>query len=110
MFADEGISVVLRVAKSGPAAWLTRRSEGWRPKCARWDCETCHGDDCEGFASSKPYLVIQTQGATGWEDWFFTELKAEALLVVQQGLPRIEERASFSDCAADSEVACVKSG
>jgi hypothetical protein len=25
---DEGISVVLRVAKSGLAAWLTRRFEG----------------------------------------------------------------------------------
>lgn len=109
MFVDEGVSVVLRVAKSGPAAWLTRRFEERRPKCKRWDCEICREDDCEGSASSKPYLVIQTKGETGWEDWFFTELEAEALLVVQQGLPRIKERAPFSDCAAASEVACVQS-
>jgi hypothetical protein len=107
---DEGISVVLRVVKSGLAAWLTRRFEGRRPKCKRWSCETCQEDDCEGSASSKPYLVIQTQGATGWEDWFYTELEAEALLVVQQGLQQIKDRAPFSDCAAASEVGCVKLG
>jgi hypothetical protein len=62
------MSVVLRVAKSGLAAWLTRRFEGRRPMCKRWGCKTCQEDDCEGSASSKPYLVIQTQvfyGARG---------------------------------------------
>jgi hypothetical protein len=54
--------------------------------------------------------VIQTQGATGWEDWFYTELEAEALLVVQQGSQQIKDRAPFSDCAAASEVGCVKLG
>ena len=100
MFVDEGISVVLRVAKSGLAAWLTRRFEGWRPSCKRWGCKKCEEDDCEGSASSKPYLVIQTEGGTGWEDWFFTELEAEALLKAQEVLPRIKERAPSSDCTA----------
>ncbi len=109
---DEGISVVLRVAESGLAVWLTRRLEGRRPKCKRWVCETCQEDDCEESASSKPYLVIQTrpEGATRWEDWFSTELEAQALLVVQQGMPQIKERAPFNDCAAASEEACVKLG
>jgi hypothetical protein len=98
------MSVVWRVAKSGTVEWLTRRFEGPRPKCKRWDCETCHGDDCEVSASSKPYLVIQTQteGASGWEDWYFTKLEAEVLSVVQQWLPRIARRGPFGDCAAAS--------
>tara|TARA_R110002003_G_scaffold126_13_gene11537 strand:- start:2210 stop:2542 length:333 start_codon:yes stop_codon:yes gene_type:complete len=107
VFVDEGIAVVLRVAQSEPAAWLTRRFEGRRPKCQRWGCDTCREDDCEAFASSKPYFVIQTQGANGWEDWFFPQLEAGALLVVQQGLPEIRKRGTFSDCAAASEEVSV---
>jgi hypothetical protein len=104
------MSVVLRVAKSGLAAWLTRRFEGRRPMCKRWGCKTCQEDDCEGSASSKPYLVIQTQDATGWEIWFSTELEAEASLVVQQVLPQIKGRTSSNDCAPASEVARVRLG
>lgn len=103
MFVDEGVSVVLRVAKNETVAWLTRGFEGRRPKCVRKDCEICNGDTCEEeFVSRKPYLVVQTAGATEWEDWFFTELEAEALSVVQQGLPRISQRGPFHDCAAPS--------
>jgi hypothetical protein len=99
--------VVLRVAKSEPAAWLTRPFEGRRPICTRWVCTTCQEDDCEGSASSKLYLLVQTQRATKWKNCFSTELEAEASLVVQHVLPRIEERVLFDDCAAASEVACV---
>jgi hypothetical protein len=112
VFVNEGRSVVLRAAKSGLATLLTQRFEGWRPRCKRWDCHTCGCEevDCKGFASSKPYLVVQKEGATGWDDWYFMELEAEALLEVQQELPRIIEWAKFRDCATTSEATCENQG
>lgn len=114
MFVDEGMLVVLRVAESGSTAWLTRRIEKRRieeqrieeqrfekvrPSCARRYCGTCDGSKT---ASSKSYLVIQTEGPTGWEDWIFKDLNVEALLRVQEIFSEIKDRGTSDDCVAAS--------